>query len=969
MRVLGPVVVMTGGNLVAVRGQQGLVLSLLAAAHPRPTSSEALAEELWGEGQPSTWRVGLRVVLNRLRERLWVDAIVHEGGSYRLALADHELDGAVFERLLRQARALPERPSRAASLLVEALELWRGEPFQPFGCAPGLTAATAYLGERRREAEELLVDALLANDQPDIAATWATAFVESEPYRERRWEQLMLALYRTGRQAEALEAARRAATLLRDELGLEPGPGMRRLQSDILAQASELDLAPPRRSGSVRDAVSLGLAGLQAVMRATRPELPRPETSFIGREPELARLVELLDQSRLATVYGPPGVGKTRLATEYAAGTNDHRVIWLDLVPLDEAGIVLELAARTAARSDSGDDLATIVAELRRQPTLLVLDNAEHLAASVARLASDLLDRCPRLRVLVTSRSILGLAREARLMVGPLGTEDALALMIERSGRHPISADERRSMTRLVAELDGLPLPIELVSPALHSSPAGELLGQVTDVLQDHGHTTSEPNRGRHDSLAGAIEWSVNLLGAEDRALFARLGVLSGSYDTNEVSHACQIPMEQCRAGLRRLAAVGLIAAEHGKDGRARWHQLNVIAAESRTQLARCGQLRELEAAYTKSQLALVRQAAKQLAGPSEADAVMTLSRSGDQLRATHLRLLAAGDPQKSADLTLGMWEFTFFRQHFHRYNWLNETLAMAGVDDIDNLDELLAQAALAAWARDRPVESTALAAQAQDVARDRGRPVPLAAIKARLNVAGDEQDMLRTGRLLTQLLVESRNRDDDRHQADNLVVAALGLCWLGMPGHAMRTARRALALAEGTGNPTSVAWAGVGLAAAQIGKDPVASGRSCSAAARLAASVRNKFVQGMAMSSLVTALRRQGRIEPARRFLIEVVGLWGQARGVAQLWRACQEAVLVLAAADDRQGAAAASAELALADRWFPMLSDDRRQLDEITTRVARDSLAESTMGTLPSETAQVAAHLSARLLSVLGG
>jgi hypothetical protein len=155
---------------------------------------------------------------------------------------------------------------------------------------------------------------------------------------------------------------------------------------------------------------------------------------------------------------------------------------------------------------------------------------------------------------------------------------------------------------------------------------------------------------------------------------------------------------------------------------------------------------------------------------------------------------------------------------------------------------------------------------------------------------------MLRAGWLLAQLLRESSSRDDDRHQADNLVVATIGLCWLGVPGQAMRTARKALHLAEGTGNPTSVAWARVGLASAQLGKDPVSAAQSCSAAARLAASVRNKFVQGMALSGLVSALRRQGRIEPARELLIEVVGLWGRARGVAQLWRACQEAVLILA-------------------------------------------------------------------------
>src|SRR6478672_10629975 len=146
---------MTGGILTAVRGQQGLVLSLLAAAHPRPIGSEVLAEELWGDGQPSTWRVGLRVVLNRLRDRLACDAIVNEGSSYRLTLADEQLDTAAFENLLREARARSDQPGQTAGLLVQALELWSGEPFQPFGSAPGLTGATSHFGGLRCEAEEL----------------------------------------------------------------------------------------------------------------------------------------------------------------------------------------------------------------------------------------------------------------------------------------------------------------------------------------------------------------------------------------------------------------------------------------------------------------------------------------------------------------------------------------------------------------------------------------------------------------------------------------------------------------------------------------------------------------------------------------------------------------------------------------------------------------------------------------------
>jgi DNA-binding SARP family transcriptional activator len=407
--VLGPVAICRTSGLEAVRGQQGQALSLLASAHPRPVTADSLADELWSEGQPATARVGLRVVVNRLRERLAPGAgILCEAGTYRLAVDRGSLDADVFEQMVGQARlALPDRPGQAAELLTTALHLWRGDPFQPFGASPGLLAAATCLAEQRRDAEELLLEALLADHRPGAAATWATAFVETEPYRERRWEQLMLALYRTGRQAEALQTGRRAAAILREDLGLEPGPGLRRLAADVLAQAPSLVPSgaadrepvpgPRRRRRRVgRSAPSTApvrgdlptVAGLLAALDGLTETVPRPDTSFIGRDAEQTRLATLLDRSRLVTVLGPPGTGKTRLSAEYAAATTGRRVVWIDLAPLDGPGVVVQLGARLGVRVDTADDLVSAVAELRARPTLLVLDNAEHLLGPVTDLAT-----------------------------------------------------------------------------------------------------------------------------------------------------------------------------------------------------------------------------------------------------------------------------------------------------------------------------------------------------------------------------------------------------------------------------------------------------------------------------------------------------------------------------------------------------------------------------------------------------
>ena len=251
MLVLGPVAVVDGdGRPEPRRGQQGQVLALLAAHHPAPVSAETLIDELWPERVPPTARTGLRVVMTRLRERFPgpTSPVVHEAASYRLNLAPEAVDRIRFSAALDQARRqLPTAPGIAAELLTRALGWWRGDAYQPYASSDRLSLHATHLDQQRREAEELLLDALLRADQADNAASWATAFAAAEPYRERRWELLMLALYRTGRQAEALRAAQRAGDVLREDLGLDPGPGLRQLEADILAHAPHLDLTPPPR--------------------------------------------------------------------------------------------------------------------------------------------------------------------------------------------------------------------------------------------------------------------------------------------------------------------------------------------------------------------------------------------------------------------------------------------------------------------------------------------------------------------------------------------------------------------------------------------------------------------------------------------------------------------------------------------------------------------------------------------------
>lgn len=932
--VLGPVAVAAAGAVQALPGQQGHVLSLLAAAHPNPVSTEALVDELWLDRPPKSARTGLRVVIARLRERInrAEGSVVHDGGSYRLALADDQLDWMTFDRAVDSAEAkLSTTPGEAADELLAALDMWRGDAFQPFGASPALSVHAAHLSERRREAEELLLTALLQAGRAESAATWATHFVESEPYRERRWEHLMLALYRTGRQAEALRAAQRATTLLREELGIEPGPALRQLETDILNQATHLDEADEPSAAS--EAVTVD--DFLSVLQDRTDRIPIVNDSFVGRTREEARLAGLLEDSRLVSIVGPPGVGKTRLAAQHAASVVNDKVVWLDLVPLTSATILPELAGQLGVRLTDRQGSAAAADALTREPTLLVLDNCEHVVAAVAKLAEALLAACPDLTIVATSRTALTSPSETQLAVAPLAADDAIRLLADRSPGGLEAISSRSELATLVEQLDGIPLSVELAAPTLGSAHSPHLSAQLDASLSvAEGHGRLDP---RHRSLNLALEWSFDLLGPDDRDLFASLGAMSGTFTAVDVADLTSNRVEDVGGGLTRLATNGLIQATPLADGQSGWRLLNSIRTYARSRLSADGRLTERERAHAEFHVELVESLAEDLIGPNEDVAVARLQRAPDQLRATHRWLIEQGSVERSAAFTLGLWEYSFFRQHYSHYGWLDDTLAMDGAEELPNIDELLAEAALAAWARDRFTASTKLALRAEAKAAVLGRPVPLPALKARFNVAVHENRLSDALWLLETLLSESSEQANPRHHADNLVVLAMGHAQLGAEEEAKAAAEEGMALAVSTDNPTSISWSRVGIGSAELLSDPAEAARSFSAASRLASTVRNHWVQGMAMAGLVCALRRQERIDQARHLLTEVVDLWGRANATGQLWRACQEAILLLAAQGEREPAARLLAHLDLADHAPPMLPDDQARLDIVRDELKR--------------------------------
>ena len=539
VRLLGPFEVVVAGKPVEVPGakRQALV-ACLALRTGRVVSTDTLVEALWGSDLPAAPRNAVQHHVARIRRALGDDAIRLAADGYALDKA--MVDATQFEELLAAARgALRAGDARgAADTIAEALALCRGPALLGLPQSSWATAEAARLDSLRVDAlEERFEAALALGEHGDIGAAIRAALEES-PFRERLWGQLMLTLYWSGRQADALEVFQEARHVLLEQLALEPGPELRRLQEAILAHdpaIAPVPAAPPRRGN-----------------------LPASSTSFVGREAELSKVVELIREHRLVTLTGPPGVGKSRLALEVARALASELRGGAWHVGLANAASAADVVRLVAQSVDvrGADPLARAVARLRDTDAIVVFDACEHVLEESARLVSALLAECPDVRVLATSREVLHVVGEVRVIVDPLGlpdagASDAVAPAVElftaraRAARPGFElTDEDAWLAAEISRLvDGLPLAIELAAARVNVLGLAELLALVRRRLELlHDRPTSDASRA---ALGTLVEWSYDLLHADEKTLLHHVAVHRGG------------------APLPALVAAG---AEHGLD-------------------------------------------------------------------------------------------------------------------------------------------------------------------------------------------------------------------------------------------------------------------------------------------------------------------------------------------------------------------------------------------------------------------
>ena len=637
IRVLGPVeVVVDGEPRPLPGGGERELLAQLALSAGRVVAVPALVDALWGEELPANPGNALQLRVSKLRRALaaagTADVLVTRAPGYLLDVDPRQVDALRLAGLVAEARAAAGTdPEHAARRYREALGLWRGSPLAEFADARWAAPEAARLTELQLAAREELVDLELAAGRHTAVLAELEALTAAHPLRERLHARLMLALYRAGRQADALAAYQRARAVLDAELGLAPGAELRGLQEAVLQQDPGLRAptraAPPEASPS------------------PPPRLPPRLTSFLGRDDDLRRLGALLRASRLVTVTGPGGVGKTSLAVEAAraaaAGSGDG-VGFVRLAGVsDPAGVPHAVLAALGIR-----DVPTATAEdqllghLRDRAALLVLDNCEHLADACALLAERLLESCPAVRVLATSREPLAARGEIQCALDPLPVpagaaaaaevtaSAAVQLFVDRARAalpdFTLGEDDATAVAEVCRHLDGIPLAIELAAARVVALPVGQLARRMGDrfTLLTTGPRTAE---ARQRTLRATVDWSYQLLTEPERVLLGRLSVFRGGWTLEAVQAvAGSEPLTPAAVvdQLGRLVDRSLVTVDRspaGADAGPRYHLLETIREYAAERLADSGTADRIARAHVAHLTELADRAEADLRGAGQA--------------------------------------------------------------------------------------------------------------------------------------------------------------------------------------------------------------------------------------------------------------------------------------------------------------------------------------------------------------
>jgi predicted ATPase/DNA-binding SARP family transcriptional activator len=656
----------------------------LAASDGSPVSVDRLAEDLWPREQPADAANAVQALASRLRGTGGRDLIEYGPAGYRVTVGADQVDARAFEQLVAAARSELDtgHSIAAAARFRDALRLWRGPALADVADAPWAAGIIARLTELRLAALEDRIDADLALGRGPELVPEVEALATEHPLRERLRGQLMRSLYAAGRQADALAVFEDTRRVLEASLGIDPSPALAAVHLAILR--GELPTGPlPWQAGGDGDDEAAGASDRPA--RASGAgrggnvrggNLPAQLTSFVGRDDELGRVVKLLAESRLITLTGPGGAGKTRLAVESGARLDAPDGVWFvplapvrDALDVPQAVLTAIGGHETAWRADAIEaarlaalgPLDRLCELLMARDLVVVLDNCEHVIDAAASLAAQVLASAPDVRILATSREPLGVTGETLAPVPSLQLPAPGADMVELAGNPAIRLfadraaavrpgfvvddENAAAVIAICRALDGIPLAIELAAARVRAlTPT-----QVADRLADRFALLSVASRGtlpRHQTLRAIVDWSWDLLDDAERTILRRLSVFSGGATPESAEQVCLNPgLVSDGAGattegrdvvdiIASLLDKSLVAA--GGDSHVRYRLLETVRAYAAERLTQAGETDAVAAAHSRYFVELAERAEPQL-------------RSRDQVR--WLRLLTAEHENFSAAL------------------------------------------------------------------------------------------------------------------------------------------------------------------------------------------------------------------------------------------------------------------------------------------------------------------------------
>ncbi|WP_415941078.1 BTAD domain-containing putative transcriptional regulator [Streptomyces sp. 067-1] len=702
-RILGTTQVLRpDGTAVPLGGARlRALLTVLALRAGRAVPAGLLVEEVWDGDPPADAPGALQALVGRLRRALGADAVASADGGYRLTAAPDDVDLHRFERLSGEgARALADGdPAKAAVVLDDALALWQGPVLADL---PDRTAEAARWETRHLDALRARHTAALDLGQAEHSLPELTALCDGHPLDEPLQALRLRALRDTGRTAEALAAYEAVRHLLADRLGTDPGPELRALHAELLG-------ATDPAAATATPAASAAPAPPQPPRAAT----PRPRgnlrarlTSFVGRDGDVEALRADLAGTRLVTLLGPGGAGKTRLSQEAAEGAGDaaRDGVWLaELAPVDDPADVPEavltaVGAREtvlyragseemrAATASEGQDTAVerLVEHCGRRRMLIVLDNCEHVVDAAARLTEELLARCPHLTVLATSREPLGVPGESLRPVEPLPEPAALRLLADRgAAARPgfrVDADEETAAAcaEICRRLDGLPLAIELAAARLRMLTPRQIADRLDDRfrLLTSGSRTVLP---RQQTLRAVVDWSWDLLDADERDVLGRLSVFAGGCDLAAAEAVCgPAALDALGSLVDKSLVVAAPVTDRGNGDGMRYRLLETVAEYAGERLDESGARPAAARAHLTYYRELARTTDPLLRGPRQLAAVERLEREYENLRTALRHAVAERDEQEALCLSLSLvWYWQMRDLRVEARNWFVEVMAL----------------------------------------------------------------------------------------------------------------------------------------------------------------------------------------------------------------------------------------------------------------------------------------------------